>query len=196
MRRLLPLLLLPVLAAAGLALADGPARAPSAAERLRRFRQERALVRKLVESGLRLAQEADPLQRADECKLLAGGLTQEIQRLVKEKDGNRADALGKQLEALLVRGVAGNLNRARSGLAPNSPALPELRRLAREAIAVTDPLQAELDQVAGPEQEQMQGIQQAVTQGRAELEKALRGAPGKGRPGLKAPPVGKKLKKD
>jgi hypothetical protein len=195
MKRLLPLLLLPVLAAAGLALADGPAQAPSPDERLRRFRQERDLVRKLVEGGLRLAQEADALKRAEECKLLAGDLTPEIQRLVKEKKGTRADALGRQLEALLVRGVADNLNRARGGLDPTSPSLPRLRRVAREAIAVTDPLQADLKQVAGPEQEQLQGVLQSLSQGRAELERALKAPPGKGRPGLKAPPVGKKLKK-
>jgi hypothetical protein len=190
MRRLLPLLLLPVLAASSLALADGPEQAPSPAERLRRFRQERALVHKLVEGGLVLARKTEPLERAEECNRLAKDLTAEIQRAVEAKDRTRAGRLSLRLEALLVKGVAGNLNRAPE----SSPA--HRRRLALEAIAVTDPLRDALDSAPDLEQKQLEGVVQAVSQGRAELEKALRDAPDKGRPKLKAPPVGKKLKKD
>jgi hypothetical protein len=186
MRRLLPLLLLPVLAASGLALADGPEQAPSPAERLRRFRQERALIRKLVEGGLVLSQKTEPLERAEECNRLAKDLTAEIQRAVEARDRTRAGRLSPRLEALLVRGVAGNLHRAPE----NSPVR---RRLAQEAIAVTEPLQEALESVPDPEQKQLQGVAQAVSQGRAELRKAISAG---GRSKMKEPPVGKKLKKD
>jgi hypothetical protein len=193
MRRLGLVLLLPLLTAAGLALANPPApRTP--AERLKELRGDLTLVRKLVEGGLRLAKEEDPLQRADQCNLLAKGLSGAVQRAVKDRDRSRADALGRRLEALLVRGVAGNLQRAREQMPANSPSLPELRRLGDEALSVIEPLRKEFDQVPETEQHKMSSVLQAVTQGQAEVEKAA-GPRRKGRSGLKAPPVGKKLKK-
>jgi hypothetical protein len=194
MRRL-GLVLLPLLTTAGLVLANPPAPPRSPAARLKEMRRDLALVRNLVEGGLRLAKEEDPLRRADQCNVLARGLSREVQQAVKDREHSRADALGQRLEALLVRGVAGNLQRARAQLPPNSPRLPELRRLGDEALSVMEPLRKEFDQMPEYEQHQMASVLHAVTQGRAEVEKAVGGPATKGRSGLKAPPVGSKLKK-
>jgi hypothetical protein len=187
MKRLPALLALPVLTAASLALADGPALSP--AERLQRLRRDLALVRQLVDGGLNLAREADPLRRAEQCNRLAEGLTAELQRALQARERARADALGQGLEKLLTNGVAGNLRR----LPPDSPSLPEVRRLGDQALSVTEPLQQALDRAQHPEQDQVQGVARAVERGRAEVESA-RDRAGTGRPRLKAPPVGKRLK--
>ncbi len=187
MRRLPAVLLLPVAMAAGLALADPPIAGPTPADRLRQFQRNQKLIGKLVKSGLELAGEEDPLRRADSCNRLAKELTQEIQRLVAGRARARADELGRHLEALLVRGVAGNLTLARTNLPPDSPRHPELRRLRDEALSVMLPLEEQLKRV--PSQEQLQGVVQAVTKGRVEVERAV-----KGRTGTKAPAAGKKLK--
>ena len=184
MRRLVLLLLLPVLTAAGLALADVPAR--TAAERLQQFRRELPLMRKLVEGGLVLAKENDPLRRADRCTDLAKDLTQEVQRAVQSRDRGRADVLGHCLEKLLVRGVADNLNR----LPPNTASL----KLSSEALSMMEPLEQHLDQVPEPVQEQMQNVVESLKRGRASVEEARR-RHNKGRSGLKAPPAGKKLQR-
>ncbi len=175
--------------------ANPPASPRTPAERLKELRGDLDLVRQLVEGGLRLAKEEDPLRRADQCNLLAKELSGAVRRAVKDRDRTRADVLGQQLEALLVRGVAANLQRAREQLPPDTPTPPELRRLADEAVSATDPLRQEFDQAPEHEQDRMSGVRQAVTQGRAHVEKAVGGPAGKGRGGLKAPPVGKKLKK-
>jgi hypothetical protein len=189
MRRLVLLLLLPVLTAAGLALADARARTP--AERLQQFRRELPLMRKLVEGGLLLAKETDPIRRADQCTVLAKDLTQEVQRAVQGRNRARADVLGHCLEKLLVRGVADNLNR----LPPNAISLKEVHRLSNEALSVMEPLQQHLDQVPEPVQEQMQNVVESLKRGRASVEEA-RSRHGKRRSGLKAPPVGKKRERN
>jgi hypothetical protein len=194
MSRLVLLLLLPALTAASLAVANPPPpRHRSPTERLKEIRRDLALVRKLVRGGLQLANETDPLKRADHCNALAKGLSREVERAVKDRDRSRADVLGQKLEALLVRGVAGNMQRAREKLPPNAPTPPELHRLRDEALSVMDPLRKEFDRVPDHEQEQMSGVLHAVTQGQAEVEKAAGGR--KGRKGRKAPPVGNKLRK-
>src|SRR5262249_37011031 len=78
MKWLLAFLVVCLTGAAGFVLADPPAPNPSAAERLKQLRRDRALIHKLVESGLRLAEEDDPLKRADQCNRLAEDLTRAI----------------------------------------------------------------------------------------------------------------------
>ncbi|MCI0456663.1 MAG: hypothetical protein L0Z62_06750 [Gemmataceae bacterium] len=193
MRRLAASLLLPVALAAGLALADGP-NVPTAAERVRRFQRDRALVERLVEGGLRLAGESDTLKRADECGRLARSVAEEIARAVTAKEQPRADRLGQHLEALLVRGVAANLSLASASLPLDSPRRPEVRQVGDRALAVMLPLEKELQQVPSPQQ--AQALRQSLTRGRTELEQAVREptSKGKGKGKLKAPPAGKKLK--
>ena len=199
MRRHL-LLLLPLLTAAGLALADDPVPARSPAERLEQFRRDLDLVRQLVDGGLRLAGEDDPLKRADQCNLLARDLSREAQLAVKEHDRKRGERFGQGLEQLLVHGVAGNLTLAADHPAPNAPSLTAVHRLSDEALAVMEPLQKEFDRVPDHMQKQMKNILQALKRGRAKVEEARHQFEQarnrfRARPALKVPPVGKKLKK-
>jgi hypothetical protein len=194
------LLLLPPLTAAGLALADGPAPVRSPAERLEQFRRDRGLVRKLVEGGLQLANQDDPLKRADQCNLLAKDLSQAVQQAVQERDRARGERFGQGLEKLLVHGVAGNLNLVADHPAPDGPSLSEVHRLSDEALSVMEPLQKEFDRAPDSQQKQMEKVLQCLKRGRATMEEARHKleqarSRSKGRPSLKLPPVGKKLKK-
>ncbi len=178
--------ILAILTAAGLALADGPARTPQ--ERLQQFRRELSLVRNLVDGGLRLAKQDDPLRRADECTVLARDVTHEAQRAVQARNRGRADVLGHCLEKLLVRGVADNLNR----LPANALSLKEVHRLSHAALSAMEPLEQHLTEVPRPVQEQMQNVVQALKRGRASVEDARnRAAKGPSHP--TEPPVGKNL---
>ncbi|HYT89294.1 MAG TPA: hypothetical protein VEL76_11365 [Gemmataceae bacterium] len=193
MKRLL-LLLLPLITAGGLAFADNSPADATAAKRLSQFRRDRHLLRKLVEGAVRLAAEDDPLKRANYCSDLAEGLAQEAQKAVLAKDSVRANVLGGHLQGLLVRGVAENLNRARGLLPPNSPRLPEMRRVGERGDAVMLPLQEELDRMSEKE-EAMQPLLDAVNTGRAAVKRAAEGNETPRTKGTKAPPAGKKLKK-
>jgi hypothetical protein len=188
--RFLPLLLLPLMTAAGLALADGPAAEPTAKARLLQFQRDRQLLRQLVDGAVGLAAEDDPLRRADRCGNLAGGLAQEVQKAVAARERGRADVLGGHLETLLVRGVAGNLYLARSTFPEGSPRASELSRLGDRVTSLMQPLQHELERVPNAEQEHMQAVIDAVSAGRAEVERAVKGPRTRG---TKAPPAGKKL---
>jgi hypothetical protein len=195
----LALLLLPLLTAAGLALADDPAPARSPAERLDQFRHDLGLVRELVDGGLRLAGEDDPLKRADRCNLLARDLSREVQQAVQALDHKRGERFGQGLEQLLVQGVAVNLTRVADHPAPNAPSLTEVHRLSAEAMAVMEPVQKEFDRVPDSLKKHMKNVWQALKHGRARIEEArhkFEQSHGgfKARPALKMPSAGKKLK--
>ena len=70
-----------------------------------------ALAQELVESGLRLAAEDDPVKRAEACGGLADTFAQEVRLATAAKDSARALDLGRDLQGLL-RGLAANLKQA------------------------------------------------------------------------------------
>ncbi len=194
MRRLVLALFAPVALAAGLALADSPA-PPAPQERLLRFQRNQALVEKLVAGGLHLAAAADPLGRAAQCNRLAQGVVDEIQLALAAKDRPRADRLGRHLEALVVRGVVGNLRLACDALPADSPRRVEVRKVGDQALAAMLPLETALEQIPGQEQEYLQGVVQALSKGRAEVQRAARDRAPAGKGAAPAPPpAGKKLK--
>jgi hypothetical protein len=177
-----------------LALAETRPPEPSPEQRLQQFRRDRELIQGLVRSGLRLAAEDDPLRRADYCNRVAEDLADEIQRAVSEKDRGRATDLGLHLQAVLVRGVAGNLKQARSTLPPDSPGELKVRSVGEDLLRSLKPLQDKLDRAPAQDQETVQPLLQAVSKGRAEVEAVIRKGParqGNGT-GKKGPPAGKR----
>jgi hypothetical protein len=165
-----------LLAFSSLALAlDRP---PEAAERLR---HDLALIQNLVNEGLNLAAEEDPILRARICNKLAGDLVQEIQKAAATKDEKRAAHLGGYLKTVLVRGVAGSLDLARRDLPQDSPRQPELQSVSDQTVRVTQPVADEKYQV-DPNYQLMQPALDAVNQGRQAVDNALKGkAKGKGK---------------
>jgi hypothetical protein len=168
---------------AGLGLASTPQAPPAAAERLERLQEDRNLIVALVDGGLRLAAEDDPLQRAQTCNALVGHLAREVKQAAARKNRSRAADLGRHLQALLERGVASNLSLARSQMPQDSPVIADVQRLGQEAVEVMGPAMRELE--ASPEQEvpDMHSTVQGLSRARAEIEKVSKSQP-KGRPAL------------
>src|SRR5262249_48194822 len=165
-----------LLALSGLALAtDGP---PESEQRLRQLQRDLELIQTLVDDGLKLAAEEDPIVRARTCNDLAGALVQEIQKAAETKDENRAAHLGGYLKTVLVRGVAGNLDLARRDLPQDSP---EVQSVSNQTVRVTQPVTDEKYQV-DPNYQIMLPALDAVNKGRQAVDNALKGkAKGKGK---------------
>ena len=168
----LTLLTATLLALSGLALATD--RPPDAETRLRQLQHDLELIRNLVDEGLNLAAEEDPIVRARTCNKLAGTLVQEIQKAAEAKDEKRAASLGSYLKTVLVRGVAGNLDRARSDLPQDSPRQPELQSISDQTVRVTQPVKDEKFLV-DPNYQLMQPALDAVNHGREAVENAVKG---------------------
>jgi hypothetical protein len=170
----------------GLVLADDLPGEKEPAERVQQWQRDRRLIESLVEGGLRLAGEEDPLKRAEHCTALAGDFSRAIQQAAADKEGKRAANLGHQLHALLVRGVAGNLTRAQD-LPPSAarPKAEDLQRVVARSAEVLRPAEEALKLPHNKEQAHMQEALSFVHQGWAEVQKA-----GKGKE--PPPPNGKK----
>lgn len=195
MRRLAALLLAPTLAA-GLAFADGPAAKVIAdptpvALRAEQLRRDLGLVTALVDGGLKLAAQDDAAHRAGQCNRLARDVARELRQALGTKDRDRAGDLGHYLQALLARGVAGNLRLARADLPPDSPRHKELRRVLDDALAVARPLRQELDDAGHKD------LRHTLDKGHDALQEALPDETPlpsqKPKPAPKAPPAGTKL---
>ncbi len=168
MKRLTLLALLVALLAAG-TRADVPAPEPGPAEALRHLRRDLALVEGLVQGGIDLAAEDDPLIRASYCNRLADRLTRALREAVTAKDPERVAELGLGLRGLLETGVAGNILKARPRLTLDPQGAQKLQEFDKQLLL----MQEELDRT-GPTGADMQPALSAIRQGRAEVEKALR----------------------
>jgi hypothetical protein len=147
------------------------------AGRIRQLQRNRTLVRILVEGGLRLAGEDDPLKRADCCNGLAESLAGEIEEAAAAREGDRAVELGQHLHILLQYGVAGNLSLARNLSPSGSTRELELRRVGARSAEVMQPLEEHLKRAAEADPGEMRRAFKAVYDGRAEVEKALKTKP-------------------
>ncbi len=140
------------------------------------------LLAALVSGGLRLAEESDPLRRAEVSSALAGLLAQAIVLLSARGDAEQADELGTAMGELLYVGVTSNLDRVAATAPPGARAAEaeQVRRRAAQAQAV---LEQNLEQATGPARA---GLQRALQASRHGAERAAQGGPGKGK--SKGPP--------
>ena len=67
-----------------------------------------------MQSGLDLGGAEGPVERAQVSTNLAHRLSEEMQKAIVERDRDRAAVLGTKVQAVLVRGVAGNVSTASS----------------------------------------------------------------------------------
>ena len=162
------LVLLSALALAGHVLAGDE----TPADRARALQRDQHLVQTLIASGLKLAAEKDPLRRADHCNRLADSYAVEIKRAMQNKDGLRVAQFGEQMQALLTKGVAQNLTVARAALKPDEP---EINRLGALVSITAKSIEDELGHHPELERDKMQFTLQAVAQGKADVEQAVKG---------------------
>jgi hypothetical protein len=144
-------------------------------ERAQQLQRDQALIQALVDGGLQLAAEDDPLCRADYCNKIADNLAREIKQAIQKKDATRATQLSEQMQLLLVHGVAGNLGLARESMGADSPRVPELEKVGADVIGFAKTIEDEIGEHPAPVKDKMLPTLQAVAKGKTEVEKILKG---------------------
>jgi hypothetical protein len=167
----LPALLLPL---AGLAFAD--MRSEEAEERRRQLKNDLTLIESIVNTGLELAGADSPVERAQVSNGLARRLSEEMHKAVTDRDRDRASVLGAHVQAVLVRGVAGNLNAA-SGPKATAIGVPQPLALMmiEQVEQVSSSIEKEIQRMPAAEREYMLPALESVTKGQLEVQKALKG---------------------
>jgi hypothetical protein len=175
------LALLVLLAGHGLAEQD------TADERAQQLQHDHDLIETLVDGGLELAQEDDPLKRADLCNTIANALASEVKNAVKKKNSVRAALLSEQMQSILVQGMAVNLVTARQTMIPDSPQEVAIAKLGEKVAVAAKSIEDEVDRIDDPTK--MQSTLIAVHEGRKQIELAIK-AKGKSKD-KKGPPAKK-----
>lgn len=175
------LLLLPLAAAmvAVVAWADGPSTSSADAYRVRQLQRNQGLIQALVRSGLKLAEEDDPLKRADYCTDLAQRFAREIQEAAEGKEGARAAELGKHFYDVMKLGVASNLKTVRLSTPAGSTRELEMHRLSDQTSKMLQPVEEQLQRSADADSEHMGQALLSLKQGRSEMVGSLHDAPAK-----------------
>jgi hypothetical protein len=156
------------LALSGLALGqDSP---PEKTDQLRQLQRDLPLIEFFVKEGVRLSGEENALKRARTCSAVAEKLVREINVAATQRDQQRTDNLGNFLNAVLIRGVANNLDIVRSRADDGEIGL-EVQRVRDEVLRVTEPVTGTGTQTS--QQQIMQPAAAAVSKGRAAVENAV-----------------------
>lgn len=131
----------------------------------------------VVLQGIQLAEEPDPLRRAEHCNDVADHLVQGILLASSGGDTDRAEKLGGFLANVMDRGVASNLDRFQP-VGPQDVRMAEAERIEERSNKAVETLFANLEKA--PEAAQP-GLQKAL--------EASRPKPGKGKKGKGLPPA-------
>jgi hypothetical protein len=118
----------------------------------------RDLLGTVVLHGLRLAEENDPLRRADSCNEVAEHLVQGILLASGGGDTERAGKLGGFLGSLMDRGVAPNLQRFQDS-APADARIKEAEQVGERSVRAVEVLQEKLERAPAVAQP---GLQKAL----------------------------------
>ncbi len=157
------------------AAAEDPASPSDASKRTRRFQQDNDLIETLVQGGLRLAAQDDPVKRAECCNDVAECLAGEIQRAAENQDKERVAELGQYLDALLEQGVAANLSMARKQIPVGSTLEKNLHDIRDRAAKLVRPLEEQLRRDSQKEDHQeLQRTLRVLQGGREEVENAVK----------------------
>ncbi|MFN4257920.1 MAG: hypothetical protein ACK4RK_01380 [Gemmataceae bacterium] len=138
---------------------------------LRSFQKNRLLLQELVATSLRLADEDDPLKRAEHCQEMAERLAQEIQKAASDQEGARVNELGLHFRNVLRQGVAANITAAGNRIPVGSERERELEQLGQRVLRMALPLEEQLQATQPLTTHQ---TLRAIHAGREEVERALR----------------------
>lgn len=161
--------------------APAPAALPSAWVPVRSG-TTRDLLGVLVLQAIQLAEENDPLRRAECCNDVAEHLVQGILLASSGGDTDRAARLGGFLNAVIDRGVASNLQRYQAA-GPEDTRQAEVGRIGERSSRTVEVLEKNLEQAPAAAQPALEKALEATT-GRPKHE------PGKGKKGHRGLPPG------
>jgi hypothetical protein len=143
-------------------------------EKVERFHKNQKLVKALVEHGLDLAKQDDPIQRAKQCGSVAEFFAAEIREAAKRRDGYRAAELSALLGTLLKTGVADNLRSLGPNVAPESQGMQEMLKIRKQVDKLTRPLEDPIVWLKdGPLTAPMEEAQSAIRAAREEVERVV-----------------------
>ncbi|HEV3202954.1 MAG TPA: hypothetical protein VGY77_01155 [Gemmataceae bacterium] len=154
------------------AVAQDPSNSAEEEWLTRQWQRNRGLIEALVQNGLALAGEKDPIERAKSCKDLADRFAEEIQEAAEDHEAGRALELSGHFHALIKRGIAGNL---RSIEKPNpfSTLDMEMRRVGEQVKELTEPMEKKLKGMAPNDGGDLWRVLQTVRDARNEVEIAI-----------------------
>jgi hypothetical protein len=156
-----------------LAHTDGSRAVPQSDE-VAQFQRNQVLIEALVDSTLRLADEEDPLARAEACAEVADRFAAELQGSARQRDAVRAAEIGRHLHDLLAQGVAANLQAARRLIPSGSTGEDKLRDVSRKALLLMQTLDASLRSAADAEEPgEVRAVLDELVRKHAVLEKSL-----------------------
>jgi len=149
-------------------------RAPqsSAADHLQLFQQNGELIRALVQGGLQLATEEDPLRRADYCSSIAEQLAAELHGAASRGDKVRCAELGGHLHALLEHALVPNLHIARRQIPTGSLLEKHLQEVSHRVSDIVAPLEIQLAQTVNRNTE-IERTLKVLLDDRLEIEKTV-----------------------
>lgn len=101
------------------------------------IRRNSELIEALVNHGLGLAAEEDPVKRTEQLGMLAETVASEIRTAARQSETGRVDELGDHLETILTEGLVESLETLRQQAPPGSSLAQKLEKVkARTAGAV------------------------------------------------------------
>ena len=167
-------LLLTVLVSSAFAghLLAGPGTVLNRAKQLQR---DQSLIQAIVDGGVKLATEDDPLKRAEECNRMADILAGEAKLAFLAKDSERAVDLSDHMQQMLVQGVASNLSMAKSAMGPNSPREKDMARVGAAAFNAAKKIEDEINRHPAFAPAKMQSTLKNIDKGKIEVQKAMAG---------------------
>jgi hypothetical protein len=145
----------------------------------------RSLLGALVLDGLLLAEEDDPLRRAQYCTDLSDRLVARILQASATGDTDQAARMGSYLGQIMELGVVFNLE-SMPAPGPDDPRRQEWEQIGERAVQATDALEHNLEQAPELARPVLEKALEAADQARAKAKTEHKGPKGKGKlpPGL------------
>lgn len=159
--------------AKSLKVGDGIAARPAAdGKRVQQLKRNRDLIADLVDGGVRLVREDEPIKRANSCRGMAQRLASEIRQAARNRDSARAVEMGQHFRDLLTGGIAQNVATVRPTVQGGSMLERDMKQVGEWVNALTAPLE---DQLARAGDADMRNALDAIHGGRTEVERAIKG---------------------
>lgn len=144
-----------------------------------------SLVAQVVDQSLKLANETDPIRRAEYCTAVANRISQTIELSANRGESRQSEILGGYLGDIIDYGVMANLE-AYKPVGPDDPRRAEVARVKKTGLRAVEVLERKLESAPDAAREGLVRALEAKKHGRRKGPPAGRGPP----PGKGPPPGG------